>query len=669
MATPTLPYIPSAASQKAIVQFVEAATSYSNTSWNLREQFLAIDRAYMREENLLKEHQRSKAANAYGDSSKLQNVEIPIVMPAVESAVTYQSSVFLTGEPIFGVISSPQYIDAALQMQTVIADQATRGGWVTELIKNFRDGFKYKISALEVTWDKESVASLQTNTSQNIKEAEVSQVNWEGNKIEKLDIYNTFWDPRVDPVDVPTEAEYAGYVKIYSRSKLKSFLAKLDKAKIIANVLPALESSKQNKFYSPQINPKVTSQKTTEFNWMSWAGVAPPSQEAQINYKDSYEVIKIYARIIPADFGFNVPSKQTPQIWCFILVNNVVIYADRQTNAHNLIPILLSQPSEDGLGLQTKSLAENVHPLQQVSSALWDSVIAARRKAIYDRVIYDPSRISKDQMESPNPIARIPTRPSAYGKPVGDSVYVFPFRDDQSPLVLQEAQQISQLANVITGQNPARQGQFVRGNKTLQEFQTVMGNANGRDQVIALQYEAQLFTPLKHILKLNILQYQGATTIFDKLSKSDIEIDPVMLRQAIMEFKISDGLVPSDKIINGDSWITALQVVGSSPQITGAYNVAPMFSYLMKTKGADLTPFEKSPEQLAYEQALQAWQQVVAPAIQAGTPPENLPPQPTPQQYGYNPSQGAGTLPQQTTVKSQVNNIVNNVSPQQPRVQ
>jgi hypothetical protein len=94
-----------------------------------------------------------------------------------------------------------------------------------------------------------------------------------------------------------------------------------------------------------------------------------------------------------------------------------------------------------------------------------------------------------------------------------------------------------------------------------------------------------------------------------------------------------------------DTLMVALQQIGSSPQIGAAYNVGPLFSYLMKVKGADISPFEKSPQQVAYEQAVNQWQQLIMQMIKANPniDPKQYPPQPTPQQYGYDPAQQAGS--------------------------
>jgi len=118
-----------------------------------------------------------------------------------------------------------------------------------------------------------------------------------------------------------------------------------------------------------------------------------------------------------------------------------------------------------------------------------------------------------------------------------------------------------------------------------------------------------------------------------------VEVDPLALRKTILAFRISDGLIPSTKIINADTLSIAIQTIGNSPQIGAGYNIAPMFSYLIKTQGADIAPFEKSPEQIAYEQALQLWQQAIMVFAEKGIEPKKLGPQPTPQQFGYQPAQ------------------------------
>jgi hypothetical protein len=195
--------------------------------------------------------------------------------------------------------------------------------------------------------------------------------------------------------------------------------------------------------------------------------------------------------------------------------------------------------------------------------------------------------------------------------------------------------QMLQMANTVNGQNQAKQGQFTKGNRTQAEYESVMANANGRDQITSMLYEAQVFTPMKNILKINTMQYQAGISLYSPAQERIVKIDPVALRKSFVVFKISDGLTPTDKLISADDFQAAVTAMAQSPALGAGYNVAPAFSYLMKTRNVDLTPYEKSPQQVSFEQATTAWQEAVQQITKAGG--KEFPPQPTPQQYGYTP--------------------------------
>ena len=221
------PALLSAKSQEALVHYLHACYSQYAQSWSIRETMLKVDRAYAREADLTTENQRARVANALGDKTRFQNITIPIVLPQVESAVTYQASVFLTGIPLFGVTAGPQYIEEALMMDSAIDDQSVRGGWAREFTLFFRDGFKYNLSAVEVTWTREVTAAIETDISFSASQGKSKEVIWEGNKVKRLDMYNTFYDTRVAPADMYKRGEFAGYTELYSRLMLKQFFATL----------------------------------------------------------------------------------------------------------------------------------------------------------------------------------------------------------------------------------------------------------------------------------------------------------------------------------------------------------------------------------------------------------------------------------------------------------
>ena len=639
----------SAKAQKAFIEFYNSTQDFSSiTKDEIRQRLAATDRQYQRELDRTEEHLRAQAANKAGDTSRFQNVTIPVVMPQVEAAVVYQSSVFLTGSPIFGVVAAPAFMDAALQMETKIDNDATKGGWTRELMMFFRDGFKYNYAPVEVSWKAEVTNTVETDITISTTEGVPKEVLWTGNELKRLDPYNTFLDTRVPASEVYRSGEFAGFTEYKSRIQLKQFIAELPD-KLIANIKLAFESgssaapastdASSRDYYIPSINATVNEDDYAAegTNWLRWAGLSS-TKDQKIEYKDGYQLTTLYCKVLPSEFDLRIPNSNTPQIYKLYIVNHqVIIYAERQTNAHGYIPIFVGAPLEDGLDYQTKSLAENAAPFQEVASAYMNSIMASRRRAINDRLLYDPSRVTSNHINSANPSAKIPVRPAAYGKAISDAVYQFPYREDTSASGMAQIQALLGLSNQLAGQNQAQQGQFVKGNKTLQEFDSVMQNANGRDQLASILIEAQVFVPLKHVLKLNVMQYQGGTTLYNKDKNVEVEIDPIALRKAVLDFKVSDGIIPNSKIINSDAFAVALQVFGSSPQIASGYNVAPMFSDMMKTQGAKISDFEKPQEQVAYEQAMQQWQQIAMAAIDKGQDISQLPPQPLPENYGFDP--------------------------------
>lgn len=678
------PYTPSEKSQQVILDFSRNMSDQYRAQWNIRDQMKAIDLAYMRETDYSEEQAKAKAANRMGDKTKFQNIILPVIQPQIENAVTYQQSVFLTGYPMFSAVSVPEFSEQAVQMDTIIGEQQDHGNWVHECLTCFRDGLKYNLMAAEVSWTQDVTYSLSSDLNyQEGKEGKPTEILWQGNKIRRMDLYNTFWDTRVLPREVAEKGEYAGYNEIMSLIALKSFVAKLPSR---MNMKEALESGFSapismvgatglNGYYYPQLNPEATVdwQMMGGTNWIRWAGFDDNS--SQNKYKDVYQVTTIYGRILPADFGFKgVPGPNTPQVWKFIIVNNqVVIYCERLTNAHNLLPIIISQPLDDGLGYQTKSFGKNVEPIQDITTALSNSSIASRRRAISDRMLFDPSRISQAAINNDNPSAKIAVRPSAYGQELSKSVYAIPFRDDQFQINMAEIQSYRAMANEISGLNPARQGQFVKGNKTLGEFDSVMGNANGRDQTLALTIEGNFFKPIKAIIRSNILQYQGGTTLFNRDAERTVVIDPVLLRKANLSFKISDGLEPSSKLINADTLGSAVQLFTQNQQLGADYNVSDMAAYAFEMAGLKLSQFKKPPQQAAYEQAVGQWQGAVQALaeqlVKAQMAPEDIQkalqalPQPTPEQFGYIPgtktlTPGAPTTPNSPTLLSQMSTII-----------
>jgi len=123
-----------------------------------------------------------------------------------------------------------------------------------------------------------------------------------------------------------------------------------------------------------------------------------------------------------------------------------------------------------------------------------------------------------------------------------------------------------------------------------------MGNSNSRQQLGALMLEHQVFVPMKEMIKLNILQYQPATEYYNNEAKKLVPIKPEELRKVALQFKLSDGILPSDKIINTELLQVFMQTIQTSPLMQAEFDIVGAFSYWCKTQGAQwFDDFRRNP--------------------------------------------------------------------------
>lgn len=615
MAAPREPiYFLPQKSQDALIEYFKQTVAASFDIVNLRNRFEYIDLEYYRENQLHVESLQAKAANQAGNKRKIQDAVIPIIEPQVETAHSYLCSVFLTGMPMFGVVSDEENADEALQLETVIENQSINPSspWTRQFSMFFRDGLKYNFSAVEVDWCVEKTWSVVTDTNFDTTGAKgkPQEINWQGNKVKRIDPYNTLFDLRVPISEQHISAEFVGYVEMYNRPSLMSKLMALPNR---MNYTKAMECEPVNTmlerlYYIPRVFTEnfTYTRMVGMMDWNSWAFGAKGIGDMRIRFKNLYYLVTRYCRIVPADFGMTVPNAKQVQIWKFVTVNDqVLVFAERQTNAHNLLPIIFGQPIEDGLNLQTKSLAQKLIPMQDLGSAHANAHLAARRRAVSDRMLYDPSRVNEKDINSDSPTAKIPCRPNAYGQPLEKAVYPFPFKWEESRGVMADVREVFSYSELIAGQNKAQQGQFVKGNKTKSEFEDIMGKASGRQQTQAIHIEAQVMMPCKHIIKYNILQYQPAGEMYSSTTKQPVKINPQELRKKALIFKISDGLMPSDKILDADTMAVALQMAGQpgSP-LSEEYNAGKIAVHLIKSKGVDLDQYKYTDEEKKQRQQM-----------------------------------------------------------------
>lgn len=592
----------------------DCATRNLASLTNFRQLLRYRDLAYQRQLNVTADHIKAVRSNMAGDARKLQDMTVPIVMPQVESAVAYQVGVYLTSYPIFGVISTPANQSAALQFETAIGDQSVKYSWARELIKVFRDGFKYNFGAAVVEWRTTPFKQIVTDTSINKAGlAKLNEYSYGGNSIKHVSAHNCFMDMSVPPANMHSEGEFFGYNELISRIQLKRLLSVLDPQKT-TNAKDAFESafagsgrdsSNAMTFHTPEINRYLNLGGTNYAGagWGVWMGLKQrPQDQATINYKSQYVLTHFYCRALPSDFGSKAAGSNTAKVYHVIIVNwSQVVFAEELNSGHDFLPAFVMQPYEDGLGYQTQSMLDNALPFQDMSSALWNISLESKRRLIFDRLVYNPRLIDKKDIDPVSSVSRIPLRNAAMAKDdnaIAKAVYQIPYREDNSSSNIQMSDMISAMADQASGQNKVDRGQFQKGNKTKTEFEHTMDNSNSRQQLSALCIEQQFMNPIKETIKSNTLQFQAAGSFMNRDTRAEVDVDPVELRKSMLEFKMTDGMLPADKMLNTEMMTVFLQTAQALPGISTEYDVLGMFLYFAKLRGAYwLDDFKRDPKQ------------------------------------------------------------------------
>lgn len=623
--------------QKNIIALAQSVIARRNQFTEMKNKMEAIDQAYARytggeqlEQGLDATGKDVAGNTCCGNVFGEDNIVAPIVVAQVDTMVAYLADIFLSGYPIFPVVSSPSKRKTAEQMEVLLDDHAQLGGYIRQLMLMIKDGVKYNVSAIEAEWSSIEQFTVMDDFSKPDTGRTTKKVPKYFTKIKRLDMYNTVWDYSVSPGDVATEGDYAGYLEVISKTKLKRLLNKLSTEGKSFNTTEALNSWKTlsqavqaagNFQEHPTVSKYVTPRQTQgNVNWDVYLGAQNKSATKDIvNLYDgsSFEKFVLYARILPSDMGIKAPAANTPQIWKFTIINmSVVVSADRIISAYDTLPILMGQPMEDGLGYQTQSVAEGSIPFQEAATTLFNIRFSAARRAVSDRALYLPDMINPSDVNSPVAAAKIPVRLKALSNVGLDGAYKsIPFDMRGTESTINDARTIVGFSQELSGINGPQQGSFQKGNKSVQEWNDTIGGSDNRLRLPAMLYECQVFTPLKQILALNIFQYgEDAQLVSQKTGETvDVKIDE--LRANVLSFRVADGYSPKSKMASVEMLTAGMNMMMNSPALQQAYGsmLPNIFAHMMQLGGVrDMEQYSPEYKQETAPMALQ--QQTLQPA-------------------------------------------------------
>ncbi len=594
--------------QGRVRTFIEAALTAHNAFTDMQNKMDAIDIAYARfkltEKRLSGTDGIDKTPEAMygcGDVFESDNVTPPIVVSQVDTYRAYLTDVFLSGSPMFPVVSNPSTKHYAQQLETLLDDHASLGGYARELALWILNGVKYNYGALETDWSQIEQFSVAGDFSTGTGKA-IKRTPKKFTALRALNMRNTFRDITVPPAEISKRGDYAGYIEYTSKMRVKKELNQLTAEGAVYNADRAINSQHPDllagsSYYhdDPLISKYINNAnnfKNGAIDWDAWFSSNESKRKGPGSvsraYGAAYERIVTYVRLMPSDFAIGAPQPNTPQIWKFIHINGVMIAAKRIISAYDYLPILFIQPMEDMLGYQTQGIAEGEIEFQDAASKLFNIRFAAARRAVNDRALYDPEAITPKDVNTTAPAPKIPVRISSLDKrKMSDLYYPVPFDPRGLENVIQDAQTIVAFSKELHGANSPRQGQFQKGNKSVKEWDDTMAGSDNRMRLPALMIEIQGMGPLKSILVLNIYQYGDDAQVVSQKNGDVITVDLTQLRQQVLAFQVADGFTPKSKLASTEMLTTGLQMLSTSPILQQAYgtSIPGIFAHLMQLGG------------------------------------------------------------------------------------
>jgi len=588
--------------QRQIIKYADGVLTRHKDISDIHNKFDAIDIAYARYKRSKQNATLIDGQDPLPDGETVCNifeaddVTPPIVVSQVDSWVAYLAEVFLSGAPLFPVVSAPSKRQRAEELEALIDDHATLGAYPRHLLMFLRDCGKYNFGACEVDWDAISQFSVLADIASD-KGQKVTSKPKKFTRITRLNPRNVVWDNTVAIGDIAEHGDYAGYIDRITKTKLKRMLNKFTAENCVLNADKAMNSSSSsssgytpNYTENPLISKYITNSQTNRrgVHWDEWFDPAKGTKRQPASGQ-MYERFVLYARIMPADFGISAPAPNTPQIWKFIIINGQhVVYANRIISAYDYLPILFGSPLEDGMDYQTQSVAESEIAFQDAANTLFNIRFAAARRAVSDRALYIPDMIKPSDINSPAAAPKIPVHISQLSsKKIGDAYAQIPFDMRGTESTIQDASLIIGFSKELHGINGPRAGNFQKGNKSVKEWDDTMGGSDGRLRLPALTLEHQFFSPLKSIIVLNIYQYGDDAIIVSQATGREMNIKIKELRESVLSFRVADGYTPKSKLASTEVILAGMQMIGNSPILQQQFgsSLPAMFVHFMSLSG------------------------------------------------------------------------------------
>lgn len=531
----------------------------------------------------------------------------------------YLVAVYVAKSTIIEVPDLPNAMHVTAALKDKIGRDSGRHAWALELIKIIQNSVIYNFGAAELRL---------TAKRENVLRA--------------INPYNFFYDQSVPPDKIGSDALYAGYTELVTLPTLYRLISAsggqwlTDVGKSLISDINALErvsylTSQRSEFIGDYCaggfgmtlsNALVRSARKSSDHTPDWHAVVNDISDVEQRVKlrtsiakGNYQLTTYYCRAMPEWLG--LPAKkyasyngsdsgQIPVWKMYILDHTYLMAVEPVVESHGYLPLMAGQVQVDTAG-DSLTYSESLAPVQVFSAKLNIARIAAMRRALSDRGLYDKSLIESDDINNRSPTAQIPVNGHSMrelGKGIRDAYFHLPFDSSGIAQLMGGIGEVDDFASRISGNNPQMQGAHLPGNRTAGEAQRVNMMGEGRFRVYSILFQQTFMLPFKIQLRSNLSDSTQELTYYDPATGRKQSVSQAEYAEYEPDFVLADGMMPSTKMISPDMLSSLLTAVIQIPQLQATKDVGAMVDLLARAGGVE--DFHKIPP--PNQQVLQAQQ-------------------------------------------------------------
>jgi hypothetical protein len=422
-----------------------------------------------------------------------RDVVVPLTFAIVQTQLSWEMTAFTQRTPIVPLDGvSPEDVKPAKVMEQVLQHEWTTDRMSLALYQWLLDRRRYGVGIVWLNWVRDATRQwVETPQSVTLpvlgmeiplgtKGEWVDRVKYEGNRIEPVDPFAFYADPRVSLGECH-KGEFVGYRKRRHYNELLLMqrdgqYANVEQIPKASGILGADTSSQTER-------EAIGRSDATLGQYMSQVG--PNSYDFQDKGAVTLDVMVI--RAIPKDYGIGPGA--SPEKAVVVLANDAVILRAKPFEYdHDELPACVMELTPDRYEYSTPGVVEHIEDLQDYLSWLWNSHAQNVRRTLNNQFLVDPSLVEIADLLQPQPGLFARLRREAQGRPgvMDAALKQFPV-SDVTRTHMQDMDLVINMMQRVAAAPENLQGILAAGERTLGEQQLAVTSAQGR-----LRLEAQM---------------------------------------------------------------------------------------------------------------------------------------------------------------------------------